>query len=104
MPVPRPRLACAGRGLCGKLLWEKWRREPGWALRGGRRSWDGSSPGYDSVKGPVGPLVPGAVLSHRHLFDAKVYCLCSRSGNFRPRGASVEKLEENEGQGKNLFF
>lgn len=37
-------------------------------------------------------------------FDARVYCLCSRSGNFRPRGASVERLEENEGRGKDLFF
>ena len=90
--------------MCGKLLWEKWRRDPAGALRLGRRSRDGRSWGCDSAKGPVGPLVLDAVLSHRHLFDAKVYCLCSRSGNFRPRGASVARLEENEGQEKGLFF
>lgn len=59
------RCLCAGRGavrrgLCGSLLRLKWQREPG---RG--------QPGTTAMV-PVGPCVPGAVPSHRHLFDARV--------------------------------
>ena len=39
---------------------------------GGRRSRDGSSPGHGSAKGPVVPLLPGVVPSHRHLFDVSL--------------------------------
>ena len=54
---------------------------------------------------PCWARVLGDVPSHRHLFDAKVSCLCSRSGNFRPWGASVEeRLEENKEWENDLFF
>lgn len=57
----------------------------------------GTGAARDSAMVPVGPCVPGAVPSHRHLFDARVSCLCSMSGNFRPWGTSVkQRLEENK--------
>ena len=47
-------------------------------------------------RGPVGPRVLGALPSHRHLVDAQVSCLRSRSGDFGRQAASVEERLEKK--------
>ena len=55
----------------------------------------------DSGKGFVGPRVPGAVPSHRRLFDAGVSCVRGRSGTFSERG--TERVDYEDTKMKSLF-
>lgn len=105
-PAPRPLGCLCWESAGGGLLREKW-RSGSWAGGGSARAQTLASAtlGPESGKGPVGPSILGALLSHRRLVDVKVSCLHGRSGDFRRQGASVEDgLEKNLKQENSLDF